>query len=57
MFSDGHLASKVRQRSELTRCARSGCKQMQQRSPLFDHLVGALLKQWRHVEAKGLGGL
>jgi hypothetical protein len=24
---------------------------------LFDHLVGTLLKQRRHVEAKSLGGL
>ena len=23
----------------------------------FDHVVGALLKQWRHVEAEGLGSL
>jgi hypothetical protein len=30
--------------------ARSGCEQSQQGSPLFDHLIGALLKKPRHVE-------
>jgi hypothetical protein len=39
------------------RCARSGCEQSQQSSPLFDHLIGPLLKKPRHVEAERRGGL
>jgi len=38
-------------------CAISGCEQSQQSSPLFDHLVGALLEKQRHFDAKCLGGL
>jgi hypothetical protein len=37
--------------------ATSGCEQSQERSPLFDHLVGKLLEMQRHVEAEYLGGL
>ena len=36
---------------------KSGCEQSQQGSSLFDHLVGALLQQPRHVDAQRLGGL
>src|SRR5262249_22916885 len=39
------------------RSAISGCEQSQQSSPLFDHLVGALLEKQRHFDAKCLGGL
>src|SRR6478672_170852 len=40
-----------------TASVRSGCEQSQQSSPLFDHLIGALLKKPRHVEAERRGGL
>jgi hypothetical protein len=35
----------------------SGCEQSQERSPLFDRLVGKLLEMQRHVEAEYVGGL
>jgi hypothetical protein len=38
------------------RCARTGREQSQQSSPLFDHLVGALLKKPRHVDLQCLRG-
>jgi hypothetical protein len=34
-------ATELMQLRELSRCAITGCEQMQQRSPLFDHPVGA----------------
>jgi hypothetical protein len=40
-----------------SRSAKSGCEQLQQDSPLFDHLVGELLQKQRHIEAQCLGGL
>jgi hypothetical protein len=36
--------------------ARTGREQSQQSSPLFDHLVGALLKKPRHVDLQCLRG-
>ena len=36
---------------------KSGCEQLQQRSPLFDHLIGTSKHHGRHIEAERLGGL
>jgi hypothetical protein len=36
--------------------ATTGREQSQQRSPLFDHLIGALLKKPRHVDPQCLCG-
>ena len=36
--------------------ASCGPEQVQQRTPLFDHLVGADKQCWRHCKAEGLGG-
>ena len=35
----------------------SGHNAAQQKAPLFDHLVGACEKYWRHVKAERFGGL
>ena len=40
-----------------TLCAKSGCEQSQQGSPLFDHLVGAQQNRCRQLELKRLCGL
>ena len=34
--------------------AKTGCEQSQQSNPLFNHLVGALLKKPRHVDPQCL---
>jgi hypothetical protein len=44
-------------RREMTRCAKSCRKQMQQTGALFDQLVGELLEMGRHVEAERLSRL
>jgi hypothetical protein len=35
-------------------CSESGCEQLQQTTPLFDHLVGAGEQSWRHGQTKRL---
>jgi hypothetical protein len=50
------IASEVWHRSELTRCAKTGCEQSQQ-SSLIDHLVGAGEQHGRNVNAELLGRL
>jgi hypothetical protein len=37
-------------------CAKSGCEQSQQHSPLFDHLVGAGEQRRRQVDVERPGG-
>ena len=50
-FKSGHSARPPTCRL----CATSGCEQLQHRSPLFDHLVGAQQEGFRQLEAERLG--
>jgi hypothetical protein len=56
---DVHFAPKADKREDASLSplsARTGREQSQQSSPLFDHLVGALLKKPRHVDLQCLRG-
>jgi hypothetical protein len=50
------IASKFCAPQRKTPSAKSGCEQLQQDRPLFEHLVGAGKKRRRHVDAERFRG-
>ena len=50
------MATESVRRNEPTLCATSGCEQSQQRSPLFDHLVGEREEIVGNLDTERLGG-